>query len=1692
MAEHEHAVRSEGLSPARLSGVIAQYYAAKTQFERHVLIATNAWLLHRDVDDLLYSIAASVADSADTAAEGVGLEQYQALITEFRAVLRDCRTYGVDTVFSPRARVLPLPDLEPELLAAARALLSYPDPDSVPLRRLCQQHSVLLGDRFDGLLRMLIDQAEWLCDESRIALLGRHRRRLDEVRTRTGSAWGIPMDAEEASDLLSNLATVCGYGSTAGLWFRLHPQALSAEFDQYLERFIVRVYSTFGAAEAAPRTLISVARFALRFVRLCREIGFQAALARLDDSYAKLDDLQALVDELVRLPETAGWLEAEGLRETLSRWRELARHPGLLALESQVHTELHIWADELLDAIRQSVVSADLAQLSVEIAENGLVLPQVDPLQHAQLLSGLAGSLSDRLQYSLDPEDGRRAVALQVQALSLTPPDHPKRADLLNNCGAALRDLYRMADESAALDQAITYLEQAVSAGTETINRINLALALLDRSNRDEGEDDLDQAIAHFDSIAEGADANDPHLSRCFVGRTDALLLRYRRGNDRGDLDRALDSSLQAKALNTSGLRQAMNLSSYAEALAASAVASRSQAEFDEATTLFDQALAMLPSESPIVGAVGFPYVDACERWYLSEQSIGSLRDLVRSARTVLACVQADSALYIRVASVLADAAPIYALDYGDAADLDLAIRDLTEIERHADLAELSLPYGSIEQVLASLRLEQDLKVASIDGVDRCLAEIAALPVVEARRTQLLRRGLLARFELSLHQVDLDRFLRACEAPAEAESRSDMSNGAHTRILELITAGTALTDGSDLADVVARVSAERMPFVDAWTAWEYTRLVSRAYARRYKELGEPRDLERGARVVEDQLVIVPPENHEYRLLSLEAGCRLREWYAADGDPQRIAKAIRLLEYAVEASGPGEAVYSLACGNLGTAFRARFNYSGDLTDLERAIAGYERGLEDDEFITGEAWSIGASNLANALRASYEITHDQNSIDRSIDLHERAVAILPPGDPTRPERLNNLSTAYAIRRRTSESEADLARALEASAQSVQECPVGSPYRADYLLMLGGLHITKFQSSKDEAALQLGVEHCREAVRISRGSLRQRELARSNLAIALSLRFDHAGADRDRTEALEIFRDVCSQNAAGLTRIRLDDARSWAAWASEHERWDEAAEAYRLAAQLLDDLIRIQPSRGLRLHLLASFAHFPEEAAYALARAGDTGAAALTLETSRARSLTEILELDTADVGWLAEHGHAQLAEQFKAAIMRLRAASGEGVDRSLETEISQFDQHGFADRDAEIRSARTELDLLVRQIREVSGVDDFLRQPQLSDITSSGAEPLVYLAAAGVGGLALLIREGEIRVIDLPLLTRARVEDWVRLLYPSQHVDESTLNWWVGLESVAHELWDAAMGPIVEALGPGPVTMIPTGLAELLPLGAAWISDQEDPSGRRCAIDKVTLRIAPNARTLSAAAARIRQAVPHSFLAVEDPQPNDEVPLPKAPIEVAAACRYFGTRTVLAGTHATHAAVLSAMPEHEVVHFACHGRANQISPLDSSLLLADSIPLTLRDILRLRLTDRTPARLAVLSACKTSVIGLSAPGEVIGLPAGLLEAGWAGVVASQWRVSDLSAALLMIRFYATWMSGVDDPCAALRAAQQWMRESTNREKAEYIRACAVDGVAWETCRVLWRSLVRMDPDRHGFSHPAHWAGFVYVGA
>jgi hypothetical protein len=376
---------------------------------------------------------------------------------------------------------------------------------------------------------------------------------------------------------------------------------------------------------------------------------------------------------------------------------------------------------------------------------------------------------------------------------------------------------------------------------------------------------------------------------------------------------------------------------------------------------------------------------------------------------------------------------------------------------------------------------------------------------------------------------------------------------------------------------------------------------------------------------------------------------------------------------------------------------------------------------------------------------------------------------------------------------------------------------------------------------------------------------------------------------------------------------------------------------------------------------------------------------------------------------------------------------------------------------------------------------LAYEDIAQQTGDGA--LVYLAAARAGGYALVIAAThDPQYVDLPQLDRATVEGiTVRVLGAAAASaphgrDLETHDPPVSepMTAALSELWDRGLRDVVLVHARGRVvTLIPVGLFNLLPVHAAG-----DPGGP---LDAEThwrhvghfsaVRYAPNARALRHCrerAAEFDGRVP-TLLAVDAPAgPGGEGHLRFARLETEEITRRWdeAARPIHS---CTWEEFRSAAGRHTVWHIACHGTADPRSILDSALSFADR-KVTLAELS----TALTPAsrRLAVLSACRTNVVGATLPNEAQGLPSALLRLGFAGVIATGWAVDDLAATYLMTAFYHYWRRAGDQPAVALNHAQQWLRRASRAELAAL--------------------LPHVEPPDRPYADPRYWAAFAYTGA
>lgn len=171
-----------------------------------------------------------------------------------------------------------------------------------------------------------------------------------------------------------------------------------------------------------------------------------------------------------------------------------------------------------------------------------------------------------------------------------------------------------------------------------------------------------------------------------------------------------------------------------------------------------------------------------------------------------------------------------------------------------------------------------------------------------------------------------------------------------------------------------------------------------------------------------------------------------------------------------------------------------------------------------------------------------------------------------------------------------------------------------------------------------------------------------------------------------------------------------------------------------------------------------------------------------------------------------------------------------------------------------------------------------------------------------------------------------------------------------------------------------------------------------------------------------------------------------------LEIGELARLSPQARLFGDAAATEVSVREDNGARRVRHFACHALHDARSPAESALLLApgprEDGRLGAPEIAAMEL----PTGLTVLSACETA-LGRTGEESSAALPRAFLAAGSRGVLASLWKVDDLSTAVLVKHLHRGLAQGLPADVALQRA---------QREVRTWV---------------------------HG--HPAHWAAFCLTG-
>jgi CHAT domain-containing protein/tetratricopeptide (TPR) repeat protein len=940
------------------------------------------------------------------------------------------------------------------------------------------------------------------------------------------------------------------------------------------------------------------------------------------------------------------------------------------------------------------------------------------------------------------------------------------------------------------------------------------------------------------------------------------------------------------------------------------------------------------------------------------------------------------------------------------------------------------------------------------------------------------------RFELAQDPRDLDQAEEICRALMGLVSDGALAADVRSELATILLQRSRLRRNPALLEEAIEL-AKRSIELRRSTGLEYLQEVahlSQLLFNRYEQTRAVDDLRTSLRVAQAALNRPDtPVTARAELLAAAGNC-LSEFWEIEGDGSHLDLAIDYMQTAVDSTPAGSEARPTRLNTLAMVLRSRFarnNKRSALLDAQR-VSDLDRAIDAAEQATQ------AADPDNARASVFLGT-------LSALLKERA-SLADLCARVRAELAGTVGAKLDLLPKVPGRADDAARAAECSAAALARAPAGS--REQWVALNNhGIHLhAEYRATKNNNLLDEGIdllEQAQQAVMTGPWG------AKTALSLARALEDRHE-RDRNRSDherASKMLRDAIDR-AFSTDLVLLSEALG--SLLIKDRQWPAAIQVLDRGINAATQLLSLQSVRSDNDFWLRETHDLWKLAAYARAKHGDLDGAIVTLEEGLARQLREALQMRSFDDRALREAGH-------DAAAIRHRAAITAWDQVTRETHAMSLPDVRAEDIAARLRATRTELDASIEAIRDLPGFECFqrpLETQQIREAAQDGA--IAFVVSMHIETFAIIVpsdASAPLRYLPLPEASAAELMEargyWAAYLDWShgqadprtraralQTLDEST-RW----------LWNALMGPLIEALGPDRrATLIRTGHLSWLPLHAAWHEDPSRVSGRLYAQDVICFTHAASVGSLAAAQRHRLEASFDRLVAVTDPRPTATTPLAHADIETRTVVRRFASTVLLRHEEATRDALLARLRDCDSLHFSGHGFARPSDPLSSGLILSHDQTLTLGELLQ---QPRLALKFAFLSACETGVVGFDLPDESIGLPSGLLMAGVAGVCASLWPVPDDSTMLLCSHFYRLWRTEGIESAAALSAAGAWVSALTNADLADFFEAemnhpDLVDTPAYELAADRWAHYAAAEPNDRPFSHPFYWAAFTFNGA
>ncbi|KZT02042.1 TPR-like protein [Laetiporus sulphureus 93-53] len=390
---------------------------------------------------------------------------------------------------------------------------------------------------------------------------------------------------------------------------------------------------------------------------------------------------------------------------------------------------------------------------------------------------------------------------------------------------------------------------------------------------------------------------------------------------------------------------------------------------------------------------------------------------------------------------------------------------------------------------------------------------------------------LLSRFELCGDAADLQQAIDAGEkAVASIPDAHDdkpgyLSNYGHI----LLRRFELLGEQSDIEKTInTHRAAIRLTKDDSEELPGRLQHLGNAYTRRFLRFGDTVDIDAAVTAYENAIQLTPDDQNKATYLG-SLGMALKYRFDQSGELNEIRRAISVLEAAVGGTGEDDRRMSQRLDNLAISLISRFKRLGESVDIDRAVEMHEKVLRSTTEDHAARYSY-MNHLGVALLSRFQRFRELTDIDRAVSIIEESTRLIPDRHVDRHEYFNSLGTAFLGRFERTSKMPDIDSAITAFKMALQMAPKGHTGRSKCLSNLGTSCLRRFEYLGNISDVEEAIFAHTEALSLVPDGHSDKALFSNNLGISFLRRFDLLGNLKDIDRAIDAHQNAVNHAPDG----------------------------------------------------------------------------------------------------------------------------------------------------------------------------------------------------------------------------------------------------------------------------------------------------------------------------------------------------------------------------------------------------------------------------------------------------------------------------------------------------------------------------------------------------------------------------------